>query len=156
LCSETWVSSFFSFFFLFFSFFSFFLFFLFIEEGKSAELLSTASCDQALKNKPLGKEQEIGALHNRGIIQLAKGDSEAARVSFELAVSKSSAVGMSHLALAQLVHKKGGFAYAIELYDSVLSSGLDYAKVRRNRVAIENNRRAALRANSEQEIAMQL
>ena len=111
--------------------------------GTPAVELSTASCNIALDNRPLGPQQEVAMLHNRGVIQMAQGYSDAATESFELAIKKSDRVGPPHVALAQLSLKRGNFRQALELYDAILESGEPEPLVRNNRESLEHNRTLA-------------
>ena len=111
--------------------------------GVPAVELSTASCNIALENRPLSEQQEVAMLHNRGVIQMAQGYSDAAVESFELAVEKSDRVGPPHVALAQLSLKRGDFRQALELYDAILESGESDPMVRMNRDSLERNRALA-------------
>lgn len=111
--------------------------------GTPAVELSTASCNIALDNRPLGPQQEVAMLHNRGVIQMAQGYNDAAVESFELAIEKSDRVGPPHVALAQLSLKRGNFRQALELYDAILESGESEALVRNNRESLEHNRTLA-------------
>lgn len=111
--------------------------------GIPAVELSTASCNIALDNRPLGAQQEVAMLHNRGVIQMAQGYSDAAVESFELAIEKSDRIGPPHIALAQLSFKRGNFRQALELYDTILESREPEPLVSNNRESLEHNRALA-------------
>jgi tetratricopeptide (TPR) repeat protein len=93
--------------------------------GESANDLSTVPCRRALRQEPLSRQDRSATLHNRGVIQQAKGDLEKARSSFAHAVRLSTTVDMRNLALAQAAHKLGEFALAVEQYDVWIAAVAD-------------------------------
>ncbi len=79
--------------------------------------LSTAACRRALRHEPTSRADRSAMWHNRGIIEQAQGDLEAAKRSFSRAVYLSSTVDKRNLALAQVAHKLGDVDLAVEQYD---------------------------------------
>ena len=93
-----------------------------IRRGAQPEELSTLPCKRALRDRPLRPRDKSIVLYNRGVIERAQGDTEAARASFEKAVDLSRTVDMRNLALAQLAHRQGDYAVAIEQYELLLTA----------------------------------
>ncbi len=91
-----------------------------IEAGIDPEKLSVAPCNQALHFRGLSREGRSITLHNRGLIEWAKGDLDAARASLERAVKLARTVDMRHLALAQLAAEQGDHRAALERFDELI------------------------------------
>lgn len=85
--------------------------------------LSTAPCRRALRHEPISRADRSAMWHNRGIIEQAQGDLEAAKKSFARAVYLSSTVDKRNLALAQVAHKLGDYSLAVEQYDLWIEEG---------------------------------
>ncbi len=110
--------------------------------GADPATLSAASCRRALQHDPISRADRSAMLHNRGLIEQAKGDLERALVSFSNAVRLSTTVDIRNLALAQAAHRQGEFALAVEQYDLLLKA--DYLAQDADALAkTETNRRLA-------------
>ena len=130
-------------------------------QGAKADELSTVSCTRALRDTPMRASDKSVVLYNRGIIERARGDTAAARDSFERAVRLSATVDTRNLALAQLAHRQGDYAVAIEQYEllieapgaGVVGAGVLVvadARIAAQRDAIERNLAAAEQAQLQQ------
>lgn len=93
-------------------------------QGVEPESLSTAACRRALRFEMIGRADRSAMLHNRGLIEQAKGDLEAARTSFARAVRLSTTVDKRNLALAQAAQQLGEYELAIEQYELLKDSEL--------------------------------
>ncbi len=110
--------------------------------GADPATLNTAPCRRALQHDPISRADRSAMLHNRGLIEQAKGDLERALVSFSNAVRLSTTVDIRNLALAQAAHSQGEFALAVEQYDLLLKA--DYLAQDADALAkTEINRRLA-------------
>ena len=122
-------------------------------EGAPPSELKVVHCDRALIQRPPRKDIKAAILHNRGIVQMAKGQHDEARSDFERSVALSREVGVTHLALAQLAHKSGDYEQAVMLYDVILESGMQSEALATNRDIIENNRQIAFEAAQDTYVA---
>ncbi|MEM7280016.1 MAG: hypothetical protein AAF438_00095 [Pseudomonadota bacterium] len=113
--------------------------------GSSHELKVDA-CNKALEIWYLAPSDRSLVLHNRGVIQLANGDLQGARGSFDESVELAEAIGMQNLALAQLAHKQGDYVVALEQYDILLSAQTQDPIVLENRDLIARNKERAAQA----------
>ena len=108
--------------------------------GKDPAKLSIESCNRALREGPYTNENKSAVYHNRAIIELAKGNSSAARKSLELAVTLAPEVGLQHIALAQLAHRQGDYLVASQFYDALLGANTSNRVVADNRELLQRNR----------------
>ena len=90
--------------------------------GARAERLSPTPCNDALEREPLGQQDRSIVLHNRGIIELAKGEDRAARTSFEQAAELSRSVDMRNVALAQLAFRQADYDIALQQYELLIDN----------------------------------
>ncbi|MDJ0814170.1 MAG: hypothetical protein QNJ23_10600 [Woeseiaceae bacterium] len=93
-----------------------------VANGADPETLSTVNCTRALRVKTLPREERSAVLYNKGIIQKAQGELEAAQLSFERAVSLSRTVDRRNLALAEVARELGDYRVAMEQYDLLAES----------------------------------
>lgn len=111
--------------------------------GGESDELSTMPCRRALRHDPIGRADRSAMYHNRGVIEQAKGDLEAAKASFLRAVRLSGTVDKRNLALAQVAHKLGDLELAIRQYDLVIREGENVADAAAMKRVIANRRNAA-------------
>lgn len=121
--------------------------------GENPGALSSTSCERALKNRPLSRQQKVAILYNRAMIDLAKGKLEQARESLEMSTEYASEVGVPHLALAQLAFRQGDYPESVRLYQALLDSGLEKPVLAKNRQAILNNQKMAVHAADNDRLA---
>ena len=112
-------------------------------QGVDPDRLSLAPCRSALREDSLTRNEKSIALHNRGVIQQAMGDAEAARVSFEHSVRLSRKVDMRNLALAQLAHKQGDYQVAVQQYELLIGAPEIDPELAKRRDTFERNRELA-------------
>ncbi len=93
-----------------------------VAKGADPETLSTVNCTRALRAKKLPREERSAVLYNKGIIQKAQGELEAAQLSFERAVNLSRTVDRRNLALAEVARELGDYRVALEQYDLLAQS----------------------------------
>jgi tetratricopeptide (TPR) repeat protein len=108
-----------------------------------ASELSTMPCRRALRNDPISRADRSAMLHNRGVIEQAQGNLEAAKASFARAVRLSATIDQRNLALAQVAHKLGDLELAIRQYDLVIRESTTVADASATRRVIANRRSAA-------------
>ena len=121
--------------------------------GENPDALSSSSCERALKNRPLSRQQKVAIWYDRAMIDLAKGKLERARDSLEMSTEYASEVGVPHLALAQLAFRQGDYPESVKLYQALLDSGLEEPALARNRQAIVNNQKMAVQAADNDRLA---
>jgi tetratricopeptide (TPR) repeat protein len=121
-------------------------------KGADPSTLSTRPCTKGLRAST-NRVNQAALLHNRGIVLVAQGHLDEARLDFERSVGLSSEVGMPHIALAQLAHRQGDYETAIAMYDLALSSGTDNPAVQRNLALIRENRDRAENRMSNAQVA---
>jgi Tfp pilus assembly protein PilF len=95
---------------------------LLLAESKPADALSVVSCNRALHNRIRDRNERSVVYHNRGIIEEARGELDAAYASFAKSVSLSRKIDMRNIALAQLAFKRGDYRVALKQYE-LLSTG---------------------------------
>ena len=108
--------------------------------GADASTLSVKSCEKAFRKGPHTRAHKSTIYHNRGLIELAMGQPEAARESIEMAVDLASEVGLQHLTLAQLAYKQGDYERAGQLYDALLATEGAHPLIDSNRELLQRNR----------------
>ena len=125
-----------------------------VKAGKGADptTLSTRPCTKGLRAYA-HRVNQAALLHNRGIVLMAQGRLDEARLDFERSVELASEVGMPHVALAQLAHRQGDYETAVAMYDLALSSGADNPAVQRNLALIRENRDRAENGLSNVQVA---
>ncbi len=105
--------------------------------------LSTMPCRRALRHEPISRADRSAMLHNRGLIEQAQGDLEAAKASFTQAVRLSVTVDRRNLALAQVAHKLGDFELAVEQYDLWIEQAASAQDAESRERTLANRRQAA-------------
>lgn len=123
---------------------------LLASHGTRPEELSTESCTRALRDTPMRPNDKSIVLYNRGLIERAKGNGEAARANFERAVALSRTVDSRNLALAQLAHQQGDYAVAIEHYELLVEAAALDSELAASRTAIGRNLALAEQAQLQQ------
>lgn len=108
-------------------------------QGVDASTLSVKACNKALRRGPHTREHKSAMYHNRALIELAKGQPEAARESLEFAVDLASEVGLQHLALAQLAYKQGDYERAGQLYKALRATEDAHPPIPSNRELLQGN-----------------
>ena len=108
--------------------------------------LSTAACNRALRSDPLTRKDRSFVLYNRGIVQQAKGDLDAARSSLERSVKLADTLDLRHVALAQVAYKQGDYSVAVRMYEMLLESPATSPDIEKRRAVIEKNLALAVSA----------
>ncbi len=108
--------------------------------------LSISACNRALRDAPLTRTDRSYVLYNRGIVQRAKGDLDAARASLERSVKLADTLDLRHAALAQVAYTQGDYSVAVRLYEMLLQSPSASPDVEKRRATIEKNLALAVSA----------
>ncbi len=110
------------------------------------EKLSIAACNRALRNDPLTRKDRSFVFYNRGIVQQAMGELDAARSSLERSVKLADRIDLRQLTLAQVAFKQGDYSVAVRLYEQILGSPNASPDIEKRRAVIEKNLALAVSA----------
>lgn len=110
-----------------------------LKNGVAPAKLNTRACNAALSRARSNAYYQSAMLHNRALIERAKGQVSKARQSLEAAVALLEEPGAQHLALAQLAAKQGDRQRAAQLYQMLIESDTRNPLVSDNKSLFQRN-----------------
>lgn len=91
-----------------------------VEHKESMDKANVASCSSVLRSDWLPRESELNVYFNRGVVFMAKGETQKAIGDFNKVVSLEPNSYRAHVALAQLLHSEREYLQAKVHYDKAI------------------------------------
>ncbi|MEP1385713.1 MAG: hypothetical protein ABJK64_18185 [Paraglaciecola sp.] len=92
-----------------------------VEHKESVDKANVASCSTVLLSDWLPRESELNVYFNRGIVFMAKGETQNAIGDFNKVVSLNPDSYRAHVTLAQLLHSEREYLQAKYHYDKAIA-----------------------------------
>ena len=111
---------------------------LLVADKRTESKASTVSCSAVINSRMLPKKQLANTLINRAVVYFYTGKTGKALHDFERALGLNPQLIEAHIALAQILYKKGELNEALAHYEKALSIDSNNPSLKRNRDYVEN------------------